>query len=76
MLMKKGIHPEYHEAKVTCGGCSETYTIGSTLPEINISVCSNCHPFYTGRQKLLDSEGRIDRFRRKYAQYEAAKKQK
>ena len=65
--MKEGIHPEYHAASVHCGGCGATFTTGSTVPEIRIIVCSNCHPFYTGKQKLLDTEGRIDRFKRKYA---------
>jgi large subunit ribosomal protein L31 len=68
--MKKEIHPEYYQAKVTCGGCGTTYTMGSTLPEIHVTVCAECHPFYTGKQKLLDSEGRVDRFRRKYGDYQ------
>jgi large subunit ribosomal protein L31 len=74
--MKEGIHPEYFQAKVVCGGCGTTYTIGSTLPEIGVSVCSQCHPFYTGRKKLLDSEGRIDRFKRKYETFYKKAEQK
>lgn len=64
--MKAEIHPEYFEAKVYCGGCGNTFVTGSTLPELRIGVCSQCHPFYTGKQKLLDAEGRVDRFKRKY----------
>lgn len=65
--MKEGIHPKYHEAKVVCGGCGAVHVFGSTLLEFEINVCSECHPFYTGKQKLLDTEGRIDKFRAKYA---------
>lgn len=70
--MKKDIHPKYFEAKVTCSGCGTVHTMGSTQAEISVSVCSKCHPFYTGKQKLLDSEGRVDRFRKKYAKFNAA----
>ena len=65
--MKEGIHPEYFQATVTCAGCGSTYTVGSTTESIQINVCSGCHPFYTGKQRFLDSEGRVDRFRKKYA---------
>ncbi len=64
--MKEGIHPEYREAKVVCA-CGETFVTRSTLPSIHVDICSKCHPFYTGKQKIVDSEGRVDRFRRKYA---------
>ena len=67
--MKENIHPEYFDAKVKCGGCGCTFTIGSTIKEINVSVCSECHPFYTGKQKFLDTEGRIDKFKAKYAKF-------
>ena len=69
--MKKGIHPDWHaEAVVTCGGCGASFTTGSTIPEIKVNVCSNCHPFYTGDQKLVDTEGRVDRFKAKYAKFQ------
>ncbi len=65
--MKPQIHPEYFQANVVCGGCGGTFTTGSTISEIRVNVCSACHPFYTGKQKLVDAEGRVDRFKRKYA---------
>ena len=65
--MKDGIHPEYHEVKVACS-CGNTFTTRSTkAKELHIEVCSACHPFYTGKQKVLDTAGRVDKFRRKYA---------
>ncbi len=65
--MKAEIHPEYHkEANVVCV-CGNTFQTGSVLSEIKVDICSACHPFYTGKQKLIDSEGRIERFRKKYA---------
>ncbi len=63
--MKSDIHPEYVESKVTCS-CGNTFTTRSTLPEIKVEICSVCHPFYTGKQKLIDSGGRVERFNRKY----------
>ena len=63
--MKKGIHPEYMECQVNCT-CGSTFQTRATVPEIRVAVCSSCHPFYTGRQKLVDAEGRVDRFNRKY----------
>lgn len=65
--MKDEIHPKYFDAQVHCGGCGSVFTTGSVMEEIRINVCSNCHPFYTGKQKLLDTEGRVDRFKKKYA---------
>lgn len=65
--MKEGIHPEYFQATVHCGGCGGAFVTGSTASELRVNVCSACHPFYTGKQKLVDSEGRVDRFKRKYA---------
>lgn len=63
--MKSGIHPDYMEAKVICS-CGEAFTTRATVPEIKVEICSNCHPFYTGKQKLVDSGGRVERFQRKY----------
>lgn len=68
--MKEGIHPKYFEATVRCHGCGSSFVTGSTQPEISINVCSECHPFYTGKQKFVDTEGRVDRFRRKYAKFQ------
>jgi large subunit ribosomal protein L31 len=65
--MKEGIHPEYHPTTVHCAGCGSSFTTGATVPEIRVNVCSVCHPFYTGKQKFVDAEGRVDRFKRKYA---------
>ena len=73
--MKKDIHPKFFDSKVVCGGCGTTFTVGATIPEIHVSVCSSCHPFYTGKQKFVDSEGRVDRFKKKYAKF-ADKKEK
>ena len=72
MTMKDKIHPTYYQAVVTCTGCGTTFTCGSTLPEIRIGVCNACHPFYTGKQKFVDSEGRVERFRKKYAAMSAS----
>lgn len=64
--MKDGIHPNYHTVRVTCN-CGETFLTGSTKKgdELRIEICSKCHPFFTGRQKLIDSGGRIDRFNKR-----------
>jgi len=64
--MKAGIHPAYNEVSVTCA-CGNTFRTRSTHKgDIRVEICSRCHPFFTGRQKLVDSEGRIDRFQRRY----------
>lgn len=63
--MKKGIHPEYNEAIVRCV-CGNEFRTRSTLKEIDVEICSNCHPFFTGQQKLVDSAGRVERFMKKY----------
>ena len=66
--MKADTHPTYYpNATVTCV-CGNTFQTGSVLQDIRVDICSNCHPFYTGKQKLVDTEGRVDRFRKKYAQ--------
>ncbi|MBO9533344.1 MAG: 50S ribosomal protein L31 [Solirubrobacteraceae bacterium] len=64
--MKTDIHPEYVEAQVTCT-CGNSFTTRSTTPTISVEICSNCHPFYTGKQKLMDTGGRVERFRRRAA---------
>ncbi len=65
--VKKGIHPRYVLAKVVCGSCGNTFETGSTKPEIHVEVCSNCHPFFTGTQQIIDTAGRVERFTRRYA---------
>jgi large subunit ribosomal protein L31 len=65
-LMKTDIHPEYVEAHVRCT-CGNEFTTRSTQKEIHVEICSNCHPFYTGRQKLMDTGGRVERFQRRAA---------
>lgn len=70
--MKPDIHPEYYQAKVTCA-CGNAFTVGSTLPEIKVEICSNCHPFFTGKQKFIDTAGRIDRFKARMKQAEVKK---
>ncbi len=70
--MKKGIHPEYQPTRIVCV-CGNVIETRSTLKEIRVEICSNCHPFFTGKQKLIDSAGRVDRFRRRYAESAAAK---
>ncbi|MDD4271783.1 MAG: 50S ribosomal protein L31 [Patescibacteria group bacterium] len=71
--MKKDIHPKYYpEAKMTCA-CGNSFTTGSTLPELKVEICSACHPFYTGKQKLLDSARRVEKF---HAKVEAKAKNK
>jgi large subunit ribosomal protein L31 len=63
--MKEGIHPNYQAAKIICV-CGSIIETRSTKPEIHVELCSSCHPFYTGKQKLVDTAGRIDRFRKKF----------
>jgi large subunit ribosomal protein L31 len=65
--MKSGIHPNYVEATVHCS-CGNTFTTRSTRPELRVELCSECHPFYTGRQKLVDTGGRVERFQRRYGE--------
>ncbi|MEE9420468.1 MAG: 50S ribosomal protein L31 [Desulfatiglandaceae bacterium] len=69
--MKKGIHPEYYKATVRCA-CGNKFEAGSTAKEISVEICSTCHPFFTGKQKLVDSAGKVERFRRKYAKFNKA----
>jgi large subunit ribosomal protein L31 len=63
--MKEGIHPKYGEAIVKCA-CGETFTTGSTKKNLHVEICSKCHPFFTGKQKLIDTGGRVDKFKKKY----------
>lgn len=64
--MKDGIHPKYDVAKVACS-CGSTFETRSTAKSLHVEICSQCHPFYTGKQKILDIAGRVDRFNRRYA---------
>ncbi|EEF15094.1 ribosomal protein L31 [Campylobacter rectus RM3267] len=63
--MKKEIHPEFVECKVTCA-CGNTFTTKSNKSEIRVDICSECHPFFTGSEKIVDSAGRVDKFKKKY----------
>jgi len=64
--LKEGIHPNYKNVKVSCA-CGETFTTKSTRDNVRVDICSKCHPFFTGKQKLVDAEGRVDKFKKKYA---------
>jgi len=68
--MKEKIHPKYEECKVTCG-CGEKFSTRATQSEINVEICSKCHPFFTGKQKLVDTAGRVEKFQRRYAKFQA-----
>jgi len=71
-IMKAEIHPDYNEIKVTCS-CGESFVTRSTLKDdLTVEVCSKCHPFYTGQQKIVDTGGRVDRFRKKYGKKKAS----
>lgn len=65
--MKENIHPKYVESHVHCA-CGNKFTTRSIKPEIQVEICSQCHPFFTGKQKLMDTAGRIEKFKKKYAQ--------
>ncbi len=72
--MKKEIHPKYYpDAKVKCS-CGNSFTVGSTEPEINVEICSKCHPFYTGKEKVIDTAGRVERFKKRAEKSVAKKK--
>ena len=74
--MKPSIHPDYHNIKVICS-CGNSWETGSTMnKELHVEVCSNCHPFYTGKQKIVDTAGRVEKFRQKYAKKPAAAAEK
>lgn len=68
--MREGIHPDYHPAAVTCA-CGNSFVTRSTRGDFQVDVCSGCHPFYTGTQKLIDAAGRVDRFRKRYGDAKA-----
>lgn len=72
--MKTGIHPEYHELTITCS-CGNTFKTRSTMSKdsLHVDICSNCHPFYTGKQKVIDTAGRVDKFAKKYGSSMAKK---
>lgn len=70
--MKKETHPTFQVKCVVTCSCGAVHTIGSTLPELKVEICSHCHPFYTGKSKLVDTEGRVDKFRRRQATTQAA----
>lgn len=63
--MKEGIHPAYQTCRVVCA-CGHAFETRSTQPSIHVEICSNCHPFYTGKQKIVDTAGRVERFKRRY----------
>ena len=63
--MKPGIHPKYHDVEARCA-CGNTFKTRSTKPELHLEICNNCHPFFTGRQKLIDTEGRVERFTKRF----------
>ena len=63
--MKKDIHPKYVASKITCA-CGNVVETRGTIPELQVEICSNCHPFFTGKQKIVDTAGRVERFKKKY----------
>lgn len=71
--MKEGIHPKYQEVEVRCA-CGNTFKTRSTKPELHLEICSACHPFFTGRQKLIDTEGRVERFTKKFGAQTSAQR--
>ena len=70
--MKPNIHPEYHKIKAICA-CGNEIELGSVNPEMKVEICSACHPYFTGKQKLIDTAGRIDKFKKKYAGFQGKK---
>lgn len=70
--MKEKIHPAYHQTTIRCA-CGNEIPTGSTRKDIRVEICSQCHPFFTGKQKLMDSAGRIERFQKKYSQFNSTK---
>jgi large subunit ribosomal protein L31 len=76
--MKKGIHPSYHTVTVHCAGCANEFETRSTAhgETLRVEICANCHPFFTGKQKLVDTAGRVERFQKKFAKQIAERKEK
>ena len=72
--MKKGIHPDYIESAVTCS-CGNVFKTKSTEPKIHVEICSKCHPFFSGKQKFVDTGGRVERFQRKYGRKSAGEQE-
>jgi large subunit ribosomal protein L31 len=66
MKLKEKIHPNYKESKISCA-CGESFETRSTVNAVKVDICSKCHPFFTGREKLMDAEGRVEKFKKKYA---------
>lgn len=73
--MKQGIHPAWHATPVRCMTCGTTWTTGSTVDSLTIEICSNCHPFYTGEQRIVDTEGRVDKFMKRLQQRDQIRSQ-
>lgn len=74
--MKQDIHPQYYpEAKVRCA-CGNKFTVGSTKPELNVEICHKCHPFYTGKEKLIDTAGKVEKFKARRAKAQMGKSEK
>ncbi len=71
--LKNDVHPDYVECTITCA-CGNAFATRATKPDIHVEICSSCHPFFTGKQKFVDSEGRVERFRKRYGNLEAASK--
>jgi large subunit ribosomal protein L31 len=63
--MKPGIHPKYQQAKVVCGSCHTEFEVGSTQSSLHVDICSNCHPFFTGKQTIVDTAGQVERFQKR-----------
>jgi len=72
--LKEGIHPQYNVSTITCA-CGSTFKTRSTVGDLHLEICSNCHPFFTGKQKFIDTAGRVEKFRRKYGQQAPAEPQ-
>lgn len=72
--MKKDIHPKYNSSSEVVCACGASFAVGSSMDKINVEICSQCHPFYTGNEKVLDTAGRVDRFKKRAAKVEKTKK--